>query len=472
MAAIVSIGALLASVFLLVSGNGLLGIMLAVRMNDGVQSPQVIGLVLSCYSVGFVAGAYLASGIISRVGHIRSFAAFAAFACTAILIHGMEQHLILWAGLRMVTGFSVAAMFMVTESWLNERATNAVRGLMLSIYMITNYTAAGTGQFLLNTAPVDGPILFTFAAVLTVLSLVPLALTSSAQPDLPARQRFGVLRLYRISPLGLVSAVTVGIATGAFGSMGPVFAEAVGLTIDEVSLFMGLGVISGLVLQYPIGLLSDRMDRRILILGGNLAGGVLSLAIFLLSWSSADRPPFVLLLIATCACMSVLYVLYPLCVAHANDFAGPGEATGVAGGLLMVWGAGTIFGPIIGSAIMEHLGPASLWLMTTVLMILTAAYTVWRMGRRPTVDETVPFVAAPSMATPMSVELDPRSETGDEDETLDERAAAIHAAQTPDVQPAAVAGDQATPPAAETEYQDVSDLAETPATDPEKGRET
>ena len=409
MAIVVSIGALLLSVFLLVSGNGLLGTLLAVRMNDGQTPAQLIGLVLSCYSVGFVAGAYSAGRIISRVGHIRSFAAFAAFACTAILVHSIAQDLVLWAALRVLTGFSIAAMFMVTESWLNERATNAVRGLMLSVYMVCNYTASGAGQFLLNAGPVEGSVLFTYAGILTVLSLVPLALTSSAQPQIPERRRFGVARLYRVSPLALVSAITVGISTGGFGSMGPVFAQAVGLDVHQVSLFMGFGVIAGLLLQFPIGLLSDRMDRRILILAGNAVGAALALAIFFLAWTSDNAPPFVWLLVVTCACMSVQYVLYPLCVAHANDFAKPGESTGVAGGLLMAWGAGTIFGPIIGSSAMELLGPPALWLSTTVLLALTAAYAGWRMSRRPTVEETVPFVPTPVIATPVAVELDPRA---------------------------------------------------------------
>lgn len=415
MAIVVSIGALLLSVFLLVSGNGLLGILLAVRMNGAETPTQLIGLVLACYSVGFVAGAYTAGRIISRVGHIRSFAAFAAFACTAILLHGIAQDLVLWAALRIVTGFSIAAMFMVTESWLNERATNAVRGLMLSVYMVCNYTASGTGQFLLNAGPVDGVVLFTYAGILTVLSLVPLALTSSAQPQIPERKRFGVARLYQVSPLALVSAITVGISTGSFGSMGPVFAEAVGLDVDQVSLFMGFGVIAGLVLQFPIGLLSDRMDRRILILAGNVVGAGLGLAIFFLSWTSDNAPPFLWLLVVTSACMSVQFVLYPLCVAHANDFAKAGESTGIAGGLLMAWGAGTILGPIIGSAVMEALGPAALWLTTTVLLSLTAGYAGWRMSQRPTAAATVPFVASPVMATPVAVELDPRAAAANED---------------------------------------------------------
>src|SRR5690606_33868415 len=131
----------------------------------------------------------------SRVGHIRSFAAFAAFACTAILVHSIAQDLVLWAALRVLTGFSIAAMLMVTESWLNERATNAVRGLMLSVYMVCNYTASGAGQFLLTAGSVEGSVLFTYAGILTVLSLVPLALTSSAQPQIPERGRFGVARL-------------------------------------------------------------------------------------------------------------------------------------------------------------------------------------------------------------------------------------------------------------------------------------
>ena len=410
MAAVVSISALLLSVFLLVGGNGLLGTVLAVRMNIGQTSPQLIGLVLACYSVGFVAGAIVAGRIISRVGHIRSFAAFSAFACISIILHSLAQGLILWAILRILTGFSIASMFMVTESWLNERATNAVRGMMLSIYMITNYMAAGVGQFLLNAAPIEQPDLFMYAAILTVLALVPLALTNSAQPQIPERRRYGLLKLYRISPLGLVSALTVGIATGSFGSMGPVFAEAIGLSIDQVAMFMAFGLMSGLVLQFPTGLLSDRMDRRVLILGGNFVGALLGLAIFLLALFGGETVDFLLLTVLTCACMSVLYVLYPLCVAHANDFAEPGQSTGVAAGLIMIWGAGTIFGPIVGSALMELFGPASLWLNVTVLMGITAAYAAWRMSRRPTVEETVPYVAAPSMGTPMSVELDPRTE--------------------------------------------------------------
>lgn len=408
MAIVVSIGALLASVFLLVTGNGLLGITLAVRMNDGETSAQLIGLVLACYSVGFVSGALIAGRIVSRVGHIRSFAAFAAFACISILLHSTEQNLVLWAALRLVTGFSIAAMFMVTESWLNERATNAVRGLMLSIYMVTNFSAAGIGQFLLNVAPLEGGTLFIIAAIFTVLSLVPLALTTSEQPRLPERRRFGLVRLYRISPLGLVGAAAVGIGTGAFGSMGPVFAEAVGLPIEQVSMYMGFGLLSGLLLQFPVGVLSDRMDRRRLILAANVAAGALGIAIFLVAHFSDGGPSFLAILLLTCASTSVLYLLYPLCVAHANDFAAPGETTGVAGGLLMIWGAGTILGPIVGSGAMALFGPAALWLTIGIISLLSAAYAGWRMSRRPTVDEVVPYAPTPSMATAVATVLDPR----------------------------------------------------------------
>ncbi|MEZ5666355.1 MAG: MFS transporter [Alphaproteobacteria bacterium] len=451
---VVSIGALLASVFLLVTGNGLLGITLAVRMNDGQTAPQLIGLVLSCYSFGFVAGALLAGRLISRVGHIRSFAAFAAFACTSILLHSMQQDLVFWAVLRLVTGFSVAAMFMVTESWLNERASNKVRGLMLSVYMITNFSAAGAGQFLLNAAPVGGSMLFMFAAILTVLSLVPLALTTSAQPELPERRRFGLVRLYRISPLGLVGAAMIGIATGAYGSMGPVFAGTAGLDIAQVSLFMGFGLLAGLLLQFPVGMLSDRIDRRKLIVAGNCAGAILAATIFALTQFNQGQPPFVALLLVTCACTSVLYVLYPLCVAHANDFAEQRERTGVAGGLLMVWGAGTILGPIFGSAVMELAGAAALWLMIAGIAAVTAAYAVWRMGRRPTVEDVVPYAVAPVLATPVATELDPRVEPlSSETETADAEAepeppapAAPAPATEPDTAPAAEPEPAAPPP--------------------------
>ncbi len=415
MALVLSVTALLASLFLLDASNGLLGTVLALRLGAADVGREWVGPVLACYSIGFILGAMLCARIIARVGHIRAFAAFAAIACCIALAHSLTANLYMWAWMRVVTGFSLAGMFMVVESWMNERAVNRIRGVMLSLYMIVHFSGAGAGQFLLNLAPIEGYHLFVIAAMIGALSLVPLALTTSEQPRVPTPERYGPRQLYKVSPLGVFGAFGTGIISGTFGSLAAVFAGDMGMDIEQISIFMGFALLSGLLLQFPIGLLSDRIDRRWIIVGTFAVPGVLAIAMSVLVLVAADQIPAWFIIVGACAFTAVVYTQYAVCVAHANDFAGPGRTTQVSAGLAMIWGCGLVLGPIVTSIVMAAIGPAGFWMFSALTAVVVVIVAVLRMRARPTVDSVTPYVPAYERATPAAVVLNPGVDPDDVD---------------------------------------------------------
>lgn len=412
---IAPVGALLLGIFMLLMGSGLLSTLISVRMTIEDFPTTVIGPVIAFYFVGLVAGCVFGRGLILRVGHIRAFAAFASLISAVSLAHAFVVSPYSWALLRATTGFCFAGIFMVAESWLNAKASNETRGAILSYYMITNYLALGAGQFLLNLGDPKTFALFGIVSILVSVALVPVALTRASAPDIGGSSDLHFRRLYRISPLGLVGCFGSGLILGAFYGMGPVFATKAGLDIAEISSFMGTVILGGLVLQWPVGRLSDRFDRRTIILGVTVAIAVISAAA---AQTAGTRETALLTLGAVFG--GAAYPLYSLCLAHTNDYVEPDRMIEASSGLLIAWGIGAAIGPIAASGVMQLTDHRGLFHFTAATGLALSLFAVYRMARRraPAAEDQGQYVLLGG-TSPVALEMDPRGEFLDDD-TADE----------------------------------------------------
>ncbi|MCH8504160.1 MAG: MFS transporter [Ectothiorhodospiraceae bacterium] len=401
-----SLGALFSSMGILLLGGGLLGTLLAVRMGvEGVPS-EVIGLVMACYSVGFVLATLVCAGVIQKVGHIRCFAAFAAMAACSALIHGLFFDPYVWAAMRILFGFSVAGLYMVTESWLNDQTPREFRGRVLSFYVITTSLALGSGQFLLGLWDVSGSQWFSLAAILLAAALVPVSLAQVSSPEIKPTPRVGLRQLYHISPLATFTAFSSGIINGGFFALGPVFAVAIGFSTNAGATFMGSAILGGLFLQYLIGRMSDRFDRRRVIMVVTAVVAAISLGIAL----SEDAPLYAVVGMAV-FWGGFNFTVYALGLALAHDFMDADERVPASATLLLLHGAGMITGPIVLSQVMGQLGAQALFMGFAVIASCIALYGWYRdrVGDTIAVEQQELYQSAPQtlVSTPMSMQLDP-----------------------------------------------------------------
>ncbi len=407
-AAVLSVTALFLSLSLLVAGSNMQGTLSAVRLGMDGFSPGTIGLVMAAHSVGFVTGAIYGVNIIRRVGHIRAFAAFAAIACASVLAHPLLVEPVLWFALRVVLGFVVAGLMTVGESWISDRATAQTRGTLLGIYTINFYLASAAGQFLVAVADPATFVPFTLVAILMVLSLVPLCLTSAQVPVLPAASsRLRFRELVAASPTGVSGALVGGVALGAFLAMGPVYALQAGLETAQVSVYMGSAVLCAILLQWPAGWASDIYGRR-RVLVGLAAGGALAAALVALLGTFSVGVLFA----GTGAFVAMAASLYPVSLANTNDHLHAEHAVGASAGMLRSYGIGTIIGPVAAALAMGQLGPGGLFAFVAVTLVLLALVIYYRVSFIPGVPlaEQGDYVAASPLSTPMIAELDPRQE--------------------------------------------------------------
>jgi MFS family permease len=398
--------ALFASVGLLVLGNGLLATLIAVRLDAEQIAVERIGLIMSCYSIGFVFGTILVPRLIARVGHIRAYAGFAAVATSAALIHAMLVEPLTWALLRILSGFAAAALFTIVESWINAGTGNAIRGQVLSAYLAVVYLAQGASQFLLTLIDPRAFQSFSLIAILLVLSLVPLAWGRVEAPVQTGAGRLGLIRLIRISPVGVAGCFGSGMITGAFAALGPVYARSLGASLDQVGQLMMVAILAGFALQFPLGRLSDRFDRRTVFLG--TAVGVAAVGAVL----AAIGPASMVVLMGLIALFGgFAYAIYPLGMAHANDFMEPAEVLPASAGLLLVYGAGAALGPVCAAPLMESAGAGGLFLFVAATGVALVLFTLYRMSMRQALPPEQQGIFAPvPQATPAALELSPRAE--------------------------------------------------------------
>lgn len=380
MAAAVGVWTLLFGMLLLMLGNGLQGTLLGVRAAGEGFSTQATGIVMAGYFAGFLGGSKLAPRLLRSAGHLRVFAALAALASVSILLHSLVVDPWAWGLLRLVSGFAFAGIYIVAESWLNDRVSNEHRGGLLSIYMVVSYAGLTGGQLLLNLADPAVHDLFMTVAILISLASVPILLVAGPAPTLGEWEALGPRRLYRMCHLGAIGAVVAGVTGGALLGMAPVFAAAIGLSVTEISLFMTLVMAAGALAQYPVGKLSDRFDRRrvIAVAGGCGTAGAATAAVASIVFS---EPAGVVLIAAGTVVGAASLTLYPLISAHTNDFLAPDQRVGAGSSLIMLFGIGAVIGPPATGEAMAQLGPSGFFWFLFVVLALFTAYTVWRAHR-------------------------------------------------------------------------------------------
>jgi MFS family permease len=367
---------------LLLLANGMFGTLLGVRSQIEGFSTQIVGLIMAAYFLGLLQGALRAGMIVAAVGHIRAFAAFASVMSVTALMHVIVVDQIVWCVLRFVSGFCMAGMILVTESWLNARCTKRTRGQVMALYMITNYFAAGCGQFLLTIADPARFQLFSIASIIFSLALVPVLLTQAAAPKPPQRDPLNLRELWRTSPLGLMGSFCAGMVNASFYSLAPVFALGLGLDVSGISRFMASVIFGGLLLQYPVGRLSDRIDRRVVLSMVTLATAAACVAIVLVfEWN----PRWIYVPAVIYGGLS--FTVYSLCAAHANDFAPVEKLVQTASGLLTAYGFGAFLGPIVAAAFMGWIGPEGLFVMSAIVSAFLGSFAIYRMRRRAAPDK-------------------------------------------------------------------------------------
>ncbi len=401
-----SIVALLASVTVLLVGNGLMGTLVSVRLTLEAVDPQVRGIIFSAYYVGLVAGSQWAGRIIHHVGHIRAFATFAALCTAAILLQGLVVLPAVWFGLRMLIGFSAAGLYMVVESWLSERASTASRGRVFSVYQILSYVGLGIGQLLLPLGDPASMELFMVVAVLFALCLIPVALSRASTPPEPAPHTPMALRqTIRGSPLATWTCLASGLTSGIIFAVVPAFGIRVGLDLTAVSWLMASLILGGVILQWPIGHLSDYFGRQPLILAVGAATAALCTVIGLY----ADVLPLWALLVTAASFGGVVFTLYPLAVSQANDRIRSGSGfVAVAAALLFIWGVAAALGPITGGWVMSRFGDEGLFLFMAGIGALTSLAALIFRGESTPAREPYRTMAR---STPVIIDLDPRAHT-------------------------------------------------------------
>jgi len=431
---LVSISALLLGASVLLWGNGLLSILLPIRATIEHFSTSTIGLIASAYSLGFVISCRFTPRLVMRVGHIRCFAALAALASCVVLLMVLVIHPLVWIALRMLSGFCFAGLFMVVESWLNERADNSNRGQIFATYMVVNLTAVTLGQLVLPLGNPAGYQLFAIAAIAVTIALVPIALTTTAAPQPMQQVRLRLRRLYQVSPVGLIGCFFVGLGNGAFGGLGAVFAQSIGLSTIGIALFVSAALIGGALAQLPLGRLSDRIDRRqvialscglavtfglvLAVLGDGQAGGSI---LGLIPFTAGLHPAVLIGAVALYGCFA--YPLYGLCVAHTNDFVSRDEFIEASSGLLLTWGIGASIGPVVAALAMQQVGLGGLFLYTALVHSAFALFTLHRITQR---------AALPAADRPSFVQQSTTVRTTPEATALDPRAPAEPMAPAPD----------------------------------------
>jgi MFS family permease len=406
---IVPILALLFSTAFLLAGNGLHSLLLPIRGTMEGFSTNQLGLIGTGWATGFVLGCLTAPVVVRRVGHIRAFSCSAACAAIIILLNGVVVEPLAWILLRVGSGFFLAGAFMIIESWLNERATNESRGTIFAIYLMVTYLAITAGQLGVGVGDTATPTMFMAGAILFCLAVLPTALSTAASPRPLTRVKIDLRKLFSNSPIAFVTVMLVGVINGAFGTLAAVWATRIGLPTGLIAIMMGITVVSGAVTQVPAGRFSDRTDRRYVIAAIAVAAGLSGLAILVLK---PVEPVLVLTLAGIYGALT--YPIYGLAVAHANDYAEASDFVAVSGGLLLLYGFGTVAGPLAASAAMTAVGPEALFAVTASSHAIIAGYAIYRTYRRAPIPESVRDsfrnVPSPRAITPETAALDPRAE--------------------------------------------------------------
>tara|TARA_Y100000590_G_scaffold426092_1_gene534772 strand:+ start:4272 stop:5504 length:1233 start_codon:yes stop_codon:yes gene_type:complete len=387
-------------------GHGLQGTLLGVRaINEGFSFFST-GLIIAGYFIGFLIGSILIPFFVERVGHIRVFAALASLASIAILLHSIFIYEYYWFFIRILTGLSLSGIFIIMESWLNNKSDNQNRGKLLSFYLIITFFFSGIGNFLLNVSDPNKVDLFILVSVLLSLALVPILLSASNAPEFSNPKRISLKELYIISPLGFVAALITGLAHGSIFGYGAVYAVAKELSIFNISIFMVTISFFGSLFQWPIGFLSDKFDRRLILIVITFAAAIFSIFIVIFSYLS------LVIFFAIVALYSGMCLpMYSLAIAHINDFIKQEEIVSVASSFTILVGIGAILGPIISSIFMNIFGVDGFFVFLFFIHIFLGLFGIYRMSKRskPS-DIESQYIPLPRNITAAGMEMNPKIE--------------------------------------------------------------
>jgi MFS family permease len=389
------IAALLIGVSILFTGQGLQGTLLPVRASLEAFSTVSIGTMGAAYFLGFTLGCLRGGDLVGRVGHVRVFLAMTAIGSSAPLLHGLFPGPAFWTLLRMVSGFCFAVLYVVIESWLNERSTNENRGIVFSTYVMISLSVLAAGQMMTLLYDPAGLQLFAIASVLVSLGAIPVALSTSPSPEIPHAVEVDLRRLFRISPAAAIGCFATGLANGAFWSLAPVFTKSVTPDPSLAAWFMTATVIGGALSQWPLGYLSDRIGRRkVLIFAAAIGVGISGVIV-----TSMDSLNFVSANVAGLLWGAIAFPLYAIAVAHANDFAQADDYVMISSGLLLMYGIGAILGPFAASTIMTWTNASGLYAFTGIVHLCLATYVTYRMLRRKSAPDEAHMAFGDALAT-------------------------------------------------------------------------
>ena len=391
--------ALLLGMMLLMVGNGLQSTLLGIRGEIEGFSTLEMSIVMSAYFLGFLGGSRMAPEMIRRVGHVRVFAALASFISAVLILFPTFAHPWVWIVGRVIIGFCFSGVYVTAESWLNNAATNETRGKALSLYLIVQMIGIVAAQALLVTADPSGYVLFIIPSVLVSISFAPILLSISPTPAFDATKPMSLKELAKNSPLGAVGMFLLGGVFSAQFGMSAVYGAAIGLSVGEISIFVGAFYVGATIVQYPLGWMSDRMDRRVLIMVAALVGGVGALI------GMAAGSNFWMLLVAATLVGGMSNPLYSLLIAHTNDFLDVEDMAAASGGMVFINGVGAIAGPVLTGWIMGTMGAQGFFLFIAALLLVMGGYAAYRMTRRATVAETGAYAPVLPTSSPVAVEV-------------------------------------------------------------------
>ncbi len=391
--------ALLLGVFMLMIGNGMQGTLLGLRGDLEGFSTLSMSVVISAYFVGFLFASRMAPQMIQRVGHVRVFAALGSTISAVLILYPTIADPWVWTVLRVVVGFCFCGVYVTAESWLNDSASNENRGKALSLYMIAQMGGIVAGQYVIVTGDVGGFVLFVIPSVLVSLAFAPILLSVRPAPAFGLTKPMPIRKLVNASPLAAIGMFLLGGVFAAQFGMSGVFGARAGLSVTQISFMISVVYIAAMLLQFPIGWVSDRMDRRVLILALSAIGGIGALI-------SVFYHSYTLIVISSVAIGGTSNPLYALLIAYTNDRLDRGDMAGASAGMLFINGLGAIVGPLIVGYSMDTVGPSGYWAYVSALLLGLAVYAGWRMTRRSNQGvEAVTFAPLSPTGTPIAAEV-------------------------------------------------------------------
>ncbi len=391
-------------------GHGLQGTLIGIRSVIEGFSFVSAGVIIAGYYVGYLTGAILIPIFLRRVGHIRVFAALASLASISILLHSIFLDPFSWFIIRIITGISLSGIYVIMESWLNDKSTNETRGQLLGIYMIVTFVFVGLGQLLLNLSDPSKVDLFILVSILLSFALLPILLSKTDQPDMVDPKYFSIKEFYILSPFGFIAALLTGLAHSAVFGYGAIYASSKGLSVLEVSIFMIIISSFGALSQWPIGFLSDKIDRRVILIAVTFIASGLSIFIVISSYISLT-----LFFIITALYASMCLPMFSLAVAHINDFLKPNQIVSASSTFNILIGIGSILGPLFVAGTMTIMGPNGFFIYLFIIHGLLGLFGLYRMAKRTKpADIESQYTPLPRNITPAGMELNPVTELNEE----------------------------------------------------------